>query len=266
MTHSRFRFAALFTLLLPLAQLPALAETALERAVGVQVSRALQTTAALGVHIVELDTGETVYGYSPDEPRVIASNNKLFTTAAALDALGPGYLFETRFLMRGRVDSGGVLQRGPGSGGLGRSADLGARVRRRSFRRVPALGGGAARARHPADHRATSIWPMACFEPLVIHPDWPRDQLTEWYEAPVDALSFSDNCILVRVWPAEQGGPAGAWSRPCRRCRSSAVDNTATTQSGKRRATSSTCGRTGGTLLTVRGSIDVELRAASRPG
>ena len=35
------------------------------------------------------------------------------------------------------------------------------------------------------------------FDGERIHPDWPRDQLDKWYEAPVDALSFSDNCVLV---------------------------------------------------------------------
>src|SRR4026209_1933191 len=79
---------------------------ALRRAVEVQVAHALRVTSALGVHIVDLDTGESVYGYNPDEPRVIASNTKLFTTAAILDALGPGYTFETRFLMHGPVRDG----------------------------------------------------------------------------------------------------------------------------------------------------------------
>jgi D-alanyl-D-alanine carboxypeptidase/D-alanyl-D-alanine-endopeptidase (penicillin-binding protein 4) len=48
------------------------------------------------------------------------------------------------------------------------------------------------------------------FDHQRIHPDWPRDQLDRWYEAPVDALSFSDNCLLVRVLP----GPAPG--RPAR--------------------------------------------------
>src|SRR6185295_4425663 len=81
-------------------------ESALQQAVGAEVARALRDTAAMGVHVVELDTGETVYAYNPDEPRVIASNSKLFTTAAALDTLGPGYFFETRLLMRGAAESG----------------------------------------------------------------------------------------------------------------------------------------------------------------
>jgi D-alanyl-D-alanine carboxypeptidase len=60
----------------------------LGKAVNAEVGRALRVTAALGVNIVDLATGESVYSYNADEQRVIASNSKLFTTAAALDALG----------------------------------------------------------------------------------------------------------------------------------------------------------------------------------
>ena len=44
------------------------------------------------------------------------------------------------------------------------------------------------------------------FEPPRVHPDWPRDQLDRWYEAPVEALSFSDNAVLVRVAPGVAPG------------------------------------------------------------
>jgi D-alanyl-D-alanine carboxypeptidase/D-alanyl-D-alanine-endopeptidase (penicillin-binding protein 4) len=44
------------------------------------------------------------------------------------------------------------------------------------------------------------------FEPPRVHPDWPRDQLTRWYEAPVEALSFNDNAVLVRVSPGPVAG------------------------------------------------------------
>ncbi|HSG40922.1 MAG TPA: D-alanyl-D-alanine carboxypeptidase, partial [Thermoanaerobaculia bacterium] len=65
-----------------------------------EVARAAQHNGALGVHVVEIDTGETVYAYNADEQLILASNQKLFTTAAALDALGPGYFFETRLVFR----------------------------------------------------------------------------------------------------------------------------------------------------------------------
>ncbi|HEV8579797.1 MAG TPA: D-alanyl-D-alanine carboxypeptidase/D-alanyl-D-alanine-endopeptidase [Thermoanaerobaculia bacterium] len=230
-------------------------ETPLELAVGAEVSRALRDTATMGVHIVELDTGETVYALNPDEPRVIASNTKLFTTAAALDALGPGYFFETRLLMRGAA-AGGVLRGDLGVVGAGDPQISG-----REF------GGDAygpfrpwaAALRERGIQRVTGDLYLAHgrFEPLRIHPDWPRDQLTEWYEAPVDALSFEDNCILVRVWPGKAGHRAVVETVPS--VSLFQVDNRTTTTS-RRRGSRLFVGRTG-TVLSVKGSID----AASGP-
>lgn len=229
----------------------ATAETAVERAVGAEVARALRDTGALGVHIVDLDTGETVYAYNPDQPRVIASNSKLFTTAAALDALGPGYFFETRLLMRGSV-TGGTLQGDLGVVGSGDPQISGREFGGDAF---GAFRPWAAAMREKGIRRVTGDLYLAhgLFEPLRIHPDWPRDQLTEWYEAPVDALSFSDNCILVRVWPGRAGEKARVETVPP--VPIFRVDNTATT-SAKRKGTRLYVGRLD-TLLTVKGSIDV---------
>ncbi len=226
-------------------------ETALHRAVGVAVARALQDTASMGVHIVELDTGETVYAYSPDEKRVVASNNKLFTTAAALDALGPGFFFETRLLMRGAM-AGETLQ---GDLGVVGSGDPQISGREFGGDAYGAFRPWAAALREKGVRRVTGDLYLAhgLFEPLRVHPDWPRDQLTEWYEAPVDALSFSDNCILVRVWPGRAGERARVETVPP--VPIFRVDNTATT-SAKRRGTRLYVGRAD-TLLTVKGSIDV---------
>src|SRR3954470_16831313 len=106
-------------LLLLVLLAPALAAAApLDQALAAEVARTAAATRALGVNIVELDTGETIFSHRADEPRVIASNSKLFTTATALDTLGPGYFFETRFLMRGAV-GGGILRGDLGVVGAG---------------------------------------------------------------------------------------------------------------------------------------------------
>ena len=228
----------------------AVGETVLQQAVGAEVARALRDTAALGVHVVELDTGETVYAYSPDEPRPIASNSKLFTTAAALDALGPGYFFETRLLMRGQVD-GGALRGDLGVVGAGDPQISG-----REYGGDPygAFRPWAAALRERGIRRVTGDLYLAdgLFEPLRIHPDWPRDQLTEWYEAPIDALSFSGNCVLVRVWPGRSGGRAIVETVPPVPILQ--VQNTATT-TNRRRGTRLFVGRAD-TTLTVKGSIN----------
>ncbi|MEZ5333552.1 MAG: D-alanyl-D-alanine carboxypeptidase [Thermoanaerobaculia bacterium] len=58
------------------------------------------------MHVLDLSTGGTVYAFEADRPRIVASNNKLFTSSAALVRLGPGYLLETALLARGSVADG----------------------------------------------------------------------------------------------------------------------------------------------------------------
>jgi serine-type D-Ala-D-Ala carboxypeptidase/endopeptidase (penicillin-binding protein 4) len=182
------------------------ASPSLYRAVEAQVGQALRVTAALGVHVVDLDTGETVYAYNPDEPRVIASNTKLFTTAAILDALGPGYTFDTRFLMHGSLGDG-VLDGDLGVVGSGDPQISGRDYGGDSF---AAFREWARVLRERGVERVSGdvYLDHGLFDPPLTHPDWPRDQLTRWYEAPIDALSFSDNCILVRVLPDHAGRQA----------------------------------------------------------
>lgn len=170
-----------------------------------QVRAARGTAPALGVHVVELDSGETVYAWAADEPRILASNTKLLTTAAVLDALGPGYLFETRLLLRGTV-ADGVLR-----GDLGVVGGGDPQISGRSWEGDPygvfRQWAAALRERGVARVDGDLLLDHGLFDGLAVHPDWPRDQLTRWYEAPVDGLSFSDNCVLVRVWPGTLGGP-----------------------------------------------------------
>jgi len=188
------------------APVPPEENRSLHLAVEGQVAQALRVTAALGVHIVDIDTGETVYAYSPDEPRVIASNTKLFTTAAILDALGPGYTFDTRFMMNGTLRDG-VLRGDLGVVGSGDPQISGRDYAGDSF---AAFREWARVLRERGVERISGdvYLDHGLFDPPLVHPDWPRDQLTRWYEAPVDALSFNDNCILVRVWPERAGGQA----------------------------------------------------------
>jgi D-alanyl-D-alanine carboxypeptidase/D-alanyl-D-alanine-endopeptidase (penicillin-binding protein 4) len=168
------------------------------------VGRAQHASSELGVHIVELDTGETVYDFNADQPRVIASNTKLLTTAAALDAFGPGYFFETRFVLRGKVRNG-VLE---GDLGVVGGGDPHISGRDYGGDTYAAFRPWAQTLRERGINRVTGDIYLAhgLFQAPNIHPDWPREQLTRWYEAPVDALSFSDDCILVRVWPSATGG------------------------------------------------------------
>ena len=174
--------------------------------VNAQVAAAKRTAPEIGVHIVEVSTGETVYSYRADTQRIIASNTKLVTTAAALDRLGPGYFFETEVLVRGELENG-VLR-----GDLGVLGGGDPNISGRHYQGDP-LGAFRewARSLHALGIERVAgdlvLYPEP-FDGQLIHPDWPRDQLTRWYEAPVAGLSFNDNCVLVKVTPASPGGAA----------------------------------------------------------
>src|SRR3954469_385069 len=231
---------------------PAVSITPLTQAVQAEVARAQQKSTAVGVNIVALDTGEAVFSYNPQQPRVIASNSKLFTTSTALEALGPGFVFETRFLMRGTVTEG-VLHGDLGVVGAGDPQISGREYGGDPF---AAFRPWAAALRERGVRRIVGDLYLAhgLFEAMQIHPDWPRDQLAEWYEAPVAALSFSDNCILVRVSPGRAAGqPAVVETVPP--VPIFRVDNSTSTRTA-RRGTKLYVGRTED-LLTVRGTIDV---------
>ena len=186
---------------------------ALSAALEREVAAAHRTARALGVHVVDLADRRSVFGYDEDEPRILASNTKLLTAAAALAELGPDYVFTTRVMLRGRQDGdtldGDLAVIGSGDPNLsGRFHDGDPYAVFRPWAQALAARG---------IHRIAGdlVLVNGLFEAPRVHPDWPRDQLTTWYEAPVDALSFSDNCVLVRVRPGRSpGAPASAETVP----------------------------------------------------
>lgn len=192
---------------------PAQRPTTLVQALTQQAVFAKRSAKAVGISVVDLETGRSVFGLAPDELRILASNTKLATTAAALDAFGPGTLYETKVLTRGTIADGTLLgdlavvgSGDPNISGRFSEGDPYA-VFRPWGRALAALG-----VRRVA---GDLLLVNGIFAQPRVHPDWPRDQLTTWYEAPVDGLSFSDNCVLVRVTPgAKPGDPARAETVP----------------------------------------------------
>jgi len=83
--------------------------------------------AASGLLVLDADSGRPVCARAASRPRILASNTKLFTTAAALGRFGPRYRIATELLGDGEVDARGVLHgslwlRGGGDPALGSPA------------------------------------------------------------------------------------------------------------------------------------------------
>lgn len=204
-----------FCLLLPILFLLGTAEStlaqpapeqiaAIQGAVEGQVRAGRSIVKEFGVHIVDVESGEPVYNHQANRSRILASNTKLFTTAAALDVLGPGFVFETPIVAAGEVREGtldgpvAILGSGdPNLSGRHHFGDSFAIFRRWAW----ALRGQGIQRVTGDIYLVNGL-----FEGAWVHPDWPKDQLTRWYEAPVDSLSFNDNCVLVRVWPGRRVG------------------------------------------------------------
>ena len=67
-------------------------------------------SAIWGVYARDLESGRLVYSHNSDKNLIPASNLKLFTTATALDVLGPDYRYVTRLYHGGSTGEDGLLR------------------------------------------------------------------------------------------------------------------------------------------------------------
>lgn len=186
---------------------PVVSEAALRQALAGAVGTSRRSVPNLGVHVVDLGGDELDYAHRADVLLIPASNQKLTTTAAALSILGPDYTFETQLGLRGEVGEDGVLRgdlavRGAGDPGISGRLDGDPYS---VFRRWAA----ALQARGVRRVEGDLYLEHGLFAGPTVHPDWPPEQQMWWYEAPVAALSFSDNCLLLRAWGARRAGAPG---------------------------------------------------------
>lgn len=163
--------------------------------------------AHVGVVVVDLQTGKTIYERNAAEPLILASNTKLLTTAAALERLGSSHRIETLVHGRGVVDGavlhGDIVVEGGGDPSFGvRFHGRGDGPLERFARAVRAAGITQVTGDLVLDDRL--------FDREAQHFGWPADQLDRWYAAPVSALSLNDGCIDVTVTPAARGAGGAA--------------------------------------------------------
>src|SRR6185295_18538066 len=158
----------------------------------------------LSVAIAEVDTGERVLSLNPDSPETIASLTKLFSTAAALHFLGPDYKFKTTFWRRGEIKDGALV------GSLlvvgGGDPNISGRFYDDDYNAIfDRWAEGLARA---GVQRVSGdlVLNTSFFDSVGRHPEWPEGQETRWYQAPISALSYNDNCVLVSIRPGSKPG------------------------------------------------------------
>jgi len=133
-----------------------------------------------------------------DTELILASTTKLFTTAAALDRLGPSYRFRTTLYQDGPILPDGTLAGRLVVHGGGDPAISG-RLYEDDPYAVFRPWSASLRARGIRTIRDGLLLDTSFFDDERTHPDWPSAQEQNWYQAPISALSYNDNVVLVRV-------------------------------------------------------------------
>jgi len=132
---------------------------------------------------------------------------KLFTSAAALELLGPQYRFKTGFFRTGKIDKKGRLK-----GDLvivGGGDPLISGRFRDSVTEVLEFWADSLKSLGIKEIKGDIVIDNSFFSGSELGPGWSWDDLAYWYACPISALSFNDNCVDLKFLPGEKvGDPA----------------------------------------------------------
>ena len=176
-----------------------------DRIGGVLDARAF-SDAYWGVYVVDLDADRVLYDRNATKRFIPASNMKLLTTAAALDALGPDFRYKTRLYADGEVQNGtlagGLVVRGAGDptfGGRYNDGDL-----TRTFRQWA----DSLKAMGVRRVRGVVVGDDDVFDNVSLGQGWQWDDLVWYYGAEVSGLQFNEGTVHVEVRGTSPGSAA----------------------------------------------------------
>ncbi|HSM37039.1 MAG TPA: D-alanyl-D-alanine carboxypeptidase/D-alanyl-D-alanine-endopeptidase [Longimicrobiales bacterium] len=167
------------------------------------VARGGWTTDRWGVLVVSMERGDTLFALNEHESFVPASNLKLFTTAAALQALGADFRYGTYLLADGALEAGALegdlILYGTGDPTfsdrfLGAPNDVweafADSLRRMGVREV----------------RGDLVADASYFGPVGVSLGWQDSYRSDAYAALPGALAYNDNAVSLRILPGEAVG------------------------------------------------------------
>ena len=154
------------------------------------VGRASLKKVQFSIHILNADTGQTVYGHNSKKAMVPASNMKIIITAAALKYLGPSYEYKTKVGLCGDT----LIITGSGD------PLLGDKVTDTKYGREAGWifeDIAAALKKNGVTAINDIIIDSSIFDDQRVHPSWPKEQLNRWYACEVSGLNFNGNCVDI---------------------------------------------------------------------
>jgi D-alanyl-D-alanine carboxypeptidase/D-alanyl-D-alanine-endopeptidase (penicillin-binding protein 4) len=158
-----------------------------------------------GVQVASLDSGKILFQHNADKLMKPASNAKLYTTALALDRLGPDYRVKTSFYAAAKPGSDGVIHGNLIVYGRG-DPSFSARFNDGDYKKAlqPALDALQAAGIKQID--GDLVGDESFFHGPPYGSDWTWDDLQNYYGAPASALSFQDNVIDLVFNPGDALG------------------------------------------------------------
>lgn len=167
-----------------------------------------------GAMVISITRGDTLFAQNADGHMVPASTMKLFTSAIALERLGPDHTFSTDVLRDGALEAGGVVRgnlilRGDGDPSLSPRFVRGGPDAPMTMLAQLTLGAGVRRV------TGDLIADASAFEARNIPEGWLSRYAGAGYAAPFSALSLNENIVIVGVSPAN--GEASVTLEPATR-------------------------------------------------
>lgn len=171
-------------------------------------AKIFQPEASWSVVLAEAESGRVVYEQRGQEPRMPASNLKLYVTTAAFNALGSRFRYRTPLMGFGQLDRQGtwrghLLVRGSGD------PTFSGRFEESPLEVTGAFDRWA--------HRLRELGIRSVTGNLYGHDDifdedfwvegWPKDAWCDWYTAPSGGLILNDSCLDVGIYPSRPGAP-----------------------------------------------------------
>lgn len=182
---------------------------AVDIGVGMQIllSDTLLSNAQIGLDFYDISSDSTIFSHHADRLFTPASNLKLFTSAAALQLLGPSYRMKTEFAVRGEIAPAGHLQGDLIIAGGGDPLISG-RFRSK-ITDVLELWADSLSMRGIREINGRIVTDNLLFKYPELGQAWSWDDLSYWYACPISALSFNDNCVDLKFLPGKRvGDPA----------------------------------------------------------
>ena len=161
--------------------------------------------ALVAVKVVRAESGETLFAHNEQKTLMPASNAKLYTTAVALDQLGPDFSYTTNLFAERDAVTEGVLESNLVVMGSGDPV-IGGRYNDGDITAVFRAWADSLKAAGIRRIEGDIIGDDNLFDDLQLGYGWSWDDEPWWYSAEISALSLNDNVVDFTLEPGTLGG------------------------------------------------------------